>query len=98
MGNSYLDNTESKDKQITDYYTQQIRIIYSPKIKSLDEINFAFYLNNVFNKKYEATGYTYGYYSGGVLVNENFLVPAGGNELYFFGEYYKFRKFSKYKS
>ena len=83
VGNSYLDNTESKDRRITDYYTQQVRIIYSPKIKSLDEINFAFYLNNVFNKKYEATGYTYGYYSGGVLVNENFLFPQAGTNFIF---------------
>jgi iron complex outermembrane receptor protein len=83
VGNSYLDNTESRDKRITDYYTQQLRIIYSPKIKSLDEINFAFYLNNVFNKKYEATGYTYGYYSGGVLVNENFLFPQAGTNFIF---------------
>src|SRR5450432_1117054 len=83
VGTSYLDNTENDQKKIADYYIQQLRIIYTPKIKSAGEINFAFYLNNVFNKKYEASGYTYGYYSGGKLVNENFLFPQAGTNFIF---------------
>ncbi len=55
-----------------------------PKNQIHREVNFAFYLNNVFNKKYESTGYTYGYYSGGALVNENFSFPSGRNKFYFF--------------
>jgi iron complex outermembrane recepter protein len=78
VGSTYLDNTQSSDKKLSAYYVQQLRIIYSPKIKYTKEINFAFYLNNVFNKKYESTGYTYGYYSGGALVNENFFFPQAG--------------------
>src|SRR5450432_1489149 len=83
VGNSYLDNTQSDQRRITNYYLQQVRIIYSPKINSTAEVNFVFYLNNVFNKKYEATGYTYGYYSGGSLVNENFLFPQAGTNFIF---------------
>jgi iron complex outermembrane receptor protein len=83
VGDSYLDNTQNSQKRISNYYLQQLRIIYSPRIKSIREINFAFYLNNVFNKKYEATGYTYGYYSGGALVNENFLFPQAGTNFIF---------------
>jgi iron complex outermembrane receptor protein len=83
IGKSYLDNSESNQRKIADYYLQQLRIIYSPRIKSMGEINFAFYLNNIFNKKYEATGYTYGYYSGGVLVNENWLFPQAGTNFIF---------------
>ena len=78
VGSTYLDNTQSNQKKLSGYYVQQLRIIYSPKIKYTKEINFAFYLNNVFNKKYESTGYTYGYYSGGALVNENFYFPQAG--------------------
>jgi iron complex outermembrane receptor protein len=59
-----------------------MRIIYSPKIKS-GEVSFIFYLNNVFNKKYEATGYTYGYITGGTLVNENWLFPQAGTNFIF---------------
>jgi iron complex outermembrane receptor protein len=83
VGNSYLDNTQSDQRRITDYYLQQVRIIYSPKLKSKAGIDFAFYLNNLFNKKYESTGYTYGYYSGGTLVNENFLFPQAGTNFIF---------------
>jgi iron complex outermembrane receptor protein len=77
-GIAYLDNTESRQRKINDYYVQQLRVIYSPKIKSIREMNIAFQLNNLFNKKYEANGYTYGYFSGGQLVNENFLFPQAG--------------------
>jgi iron complex outermembrane receptor protein len=83
VGKSYLDNSESNQRKIADYYLQQLRIIYSPRIKSMGEINFAFYLNNILNKKYEATGYTYGYYSGGMLVNENWLFPQAGTNFIF---------------
>jgi iron complex outermembrane recepter protein len=83
VGSEYLDNSESDQKKISDYYLQQVRIIYSPKLKKTGEVNFIFYLNNVFNKKYEATGYTYGYYSGGTLVNENFLFPQAGTNFIF---------------
>ncbi len=83
VGNSYLDNTQSDQRRITNYYLQQVRIIYSPKLKYKTAVDFAFYLNNVFNKKYESTGYTYGYYSGGTLVNENFLFPQAGTNFIF---------------
>jgi iron complex outermembrane recepter protein len=83
IGNTYLDNTQSDQKRITNYYVQQLRIIYSPKIKWTGTINFAFYLNNVFNKEYESTGYTYGYYTGGTLVNENSFFPQAGRSFIF---------------
>ena len=83
VGDAYLDNTQNSQKKITNYYLQQVRIVYSPKIKSTAEVNFVFYINNVFNKKYESTGYTYGYYSGGALVNENFLFPQAGTNFIF---------------
>ncbi len=78
VGTSFLDNVQSDQKKIGAYYVQQFRVIYTPKLKSLREVNIALQLNNLFNKKYEANGYTYGYYSGGKLVNENFLFPQAG--------------------
>jgi iron complex outermembrane receptor protein len=81
VGISYLDNAQSSQKKISDYYVQQLRVIYSLKWKPVKEMNIAFQLNNLFNKRYEANGYTYGYYSGGKLVNENFLFPQAGRNL-----------------
>jgi iron complex outermembrane receptor protein len=83
VGNSYLDNTESSQKRITDYYLQQVRIVYSPKFKSAAAVDFILYLNNVFNKQYESSGYTYGYISGGKVINENFLFPQAGTNFIF---------------
>ncbi|MDP4129913.1 MAG: TonB-dependent receptor plug domain-containing protein [Bacteroidota bacterium] len=81
VGTSYLDNSQSNQKKISDYYVQQFRVIYSPKIKAVREMNLAFQINNLLNKRYEANGYTYGYYTGGKLVNENFLFPQAGRNL-----------------
>jgi iron complex outermembrane receptor protein len=78
VGTSFLDNDQSDQKKINGYYVQQLRLVYTPKIKSLKATTIAFQLNNLFNKEYEANGYTYGYYSGGKLVNENFLFPQAG--------------------
>ena len=78
VGTSFLDNDQSNQKKINGYYVQQLRLIYTPKIKSLKAMTIAIQLNNLFNKEYEANGYTYGYYSGGKLVNENFLFPQAG--------------------
>jgi iron complex outermembrane receptor protein len=82
-GTAFLDNSQSNQKKISDYYVQQFRVIYSPKTNWVKEMNIAFQLNNLFNKRYEANGYTYGYYSGGKLVNENFLFPQAGRNFMF---------------
>ncbi len=42
VGSEYLDNSESDQKKISDYYLQQLRIIYSPKIKSTGGSQFHF--------------------------------------------------------
>ncbi|MEJ7588214.1 MAG: hypothetical protein WKI04_11700 [Ferruginibacter sp.] len=44
------------------------------------ETNLVVQLNNVFNKKYDANGYTYSYIAGG-LVTENFYFPMAGRNI-----------------
>jgi iron complex outermembrane recepter protein len=83
VGSCYLDNSQSSENRISGYYVQQLRFIYTPKTKSPSEINFALYLNNIFNKQYEATGYAYGYYQNGAMVNENFFFPQAGRNFMF---------------
>ncbi len=78
VGKSYLDNAQDNAKKLSGYYVQQLRLIYTVKKSPFRELNLTFQLNNCFDKKYEANGYTYSYYSGGVLVNENFLFPQAG--------------------
>src|SRR5450631_1905582 len=39
VGSAFLDNTQSSNKKLSDYYVQQLRIIYSPRIKYTREID-----------------------------------------------------------
>ena len=74
-GRQYLDNTSQKSRSLNAYYLQDVRLSYLCRsIKFLKATTFIVQLNNVFNKKYEANGYTFSYYSGG-LTTENFYFP-----------------------
>jgi iron complex outermembrane receptor protein len=75
VGKQYLDNTSQTSRSIDAYYFQDVRLsynIYSGKVLKNGEIIVQ--LNNIFNKHYEANGYTFSYYYGG-LTTENYYFP-----------------------
>ncbi len=75
VGRQFLDNTSKKSRSLNAYFLQDVRLSYTfSKIKHLKAVSLIVQLNNVFNKKYEANGYTFSYYSGG-LTTENFYYP-----------------------
>lgn len=74
VGRQYLDNTAQKSRSLQPYYVQDIRLSYKLKNKLFKAVNFIVQLNNVFNKKYEANGYSFSYIYGG-LITENFYFP-----------------------
>ena len=75
VSRQYLDNTSQKSRSLEAYYVQNIRLTYAlPTIHFLKAVTFILQLNNVFNKKYEANGYTFSYISG-KLTTENFYFP-----------------------
>jgi iron complex outermembrane recepter protein len=78
VGKEYLDNSQKETRKINDYYVQNLQFIYRLHGRSVKETSLIFQLNNVFDKRYEANGYTYSYVSGGSLVTENFLFPMAG--------------------
>jgi len=78
VGKEYLDNAQKEDRKLDGYYIQNLRMIYTLPLKPVKEINFIFQLNNVFNKKYVANGYTYSYIYGGQFTTENFVFPMAG--------------------
>ncbi len=45
--------------------------------------NLILQVNNLFNKKYEANGYTYSYQSGGIFTTENYYFPQAGINVMF---------------
>ena len=74
VGKQYLDNTSQKSRSLNAYFVQDIRLAYTLKGKVFKETTLMFQLNNLFNKKYEANGYTFSYISGG-LTTENYYFP-----------------------
>ncbi|TDG37578.1 TonB-dependent receptor [Pedobacter changchengzhani] len=78
VGKQYLDNTQSNDRRLKSYWVNNVRLAYDLKFNGVKNINIALLVNNVFNKKYESNGYTYGYFGGGALTTENFYFPQAG--------------------
>ena len=74
VSRQYLDNTAQESRSLNSYYVQDIRISYTLENKIARSINLVLQLNNVLNKKYEASGYTFSYVAGG-LTTENYYFP-----------------------
>ena len=78
VSKQYLDNTEDEGRKLDPFYVQDARAIYSFHKAFLKEANLILHINNIFNKKYEPSGYTYNYISGGELVVNNYYFPMAG--------------------
>lgn len=78
VGKEYLDNTQNEGRRLQDYYVQDLRMLYTLPLPVIRQVDVIFQLNNVFNRKYEANGYTYSYLYGGSLITENFYFPMAG--------------------
>lgn len=78
VSRQYLDNTGNASRSIDPFFVSDLRLSYGIRLKKIKEINLTFQLNNIFNKKYEANGYTYSYIYGGSRITENFLYPMAG--------------------
>jgi iron complex outermembrane receptor protein len=74
VSRQYLDNTSQNSRSIEGYFVQDITINYLIENKILKETNIIFQINNIFNKKYVANGYTFSYISSG-LNTENYYFP-----------------------
>ena len=78
VSNQYLDNTSSENKSLNGYFVQDAQLRYSINKKLIKMAELVLQVNNVWNKKYEANGYTYSYYYDASLVKENFYYPMAG--------------------
>ncbi|MBP8067142.1 MAG: TonB-dependent receptor, partial [Pedobacter sp.] len=81
VGEQYLDNTENRSRMLNAYWVNNLRLGYNLSIKGFSKANLALLVNNVFDKKYESNGYTFGYFSGGTLTTENFYFAQSGTNL-----------------
>jgi iron complex outermembrane receptor protein len=83
VSKEYLDNAQKEDRKLSGYFVQNLRAIYTLRPPSFKEINLIFQLNNVFDTKYTANGYTYSSIYGGRFVTENFLFPMATTNIMF---------------
>ena len=59
VSRQYLDNTSMKSRSLDPYYVQDARVSYSLPNRLFKSTDLILQVNNVFNKKYEANGYTF---------------------------------------
>lgn len=78
VGKQYLDNAQNENRIINDYYTQDVRASLTLRNKLIKECTIIGQVNNVFNRKYEANGYTFSYVAGGNFTTENYYFPMAG--------------------
>ncbi|MBC5774007.1 TonB-dependent receptor [Pontibacter sp. KCTC 32443] len=75
VSKQYLDNTQNESRIIPAYRVGDLRFRYNVGFKNLlKELELGLLVNNVFNEKYAANGYTYSYIYGS-QVTENFYYP-----------------------
>jgi iron complex outermembrane receptor protein len=89
VGKQYLDNTQSEDRTLGSFYTQDARASFTLTNKLFKAVTFIAQVSNVFNRKYEPNGYTYSYIAGGTLSTENAYYPMAGTN-YMLGVNIKF--------
>jgi len=78
VGRQYMDNTQNKERSLNDFFTQDVRVLYTLRSKRLGEWTFIGQVNNVFNRRYEPNGYTYSYVFDGSITADNFYMPMAG--------------------
>lgn len=83
VSRQYLDNTSSRSRSLNPYFVQDMRLTYTLRNRLFKSTTLAFQVNNLFNKKYEANGYTFSYVYGGELVTENYYFPMAERNVMF---------------
>ncbi|RYD77822.1 MAG: TonB-dependent receptor [Sphingobacteriales bacterium] len=78
VSKQYMDNTQNNDRTINGYWVSNARLGYDFKFAGVKNVNLGLLVNNLFDKKYESNGYTYGYLYGGSRITENFFYPQAG--------------------
>ena len=78
VSKQYLDNTQSESRKLSAYFVSNLRTGYDFSAFGIKNVNLGLLVNNIFNKKYESNGYTYGSIYQGVTTTENFYFPQAG--------------------
>lgn len=61
VSRQYLDNTSSVERSLDAFLVNNLRLGYNIGFKGVKNMGISLLVNNIFNEKYEANGYTWGY-------------------------------------
>ncbi|WP_299704801.1 TonB-dependent receptor [uncultured Pontibacter sp.] len=76
VSKQYLDNTQNESRIIPAYQVGDLRLRYTTGFTGvLKGLELGLLVNNLFNERYAANGYTFSYIAGGGQVTENFYYP-----------------------
>ncbi len=76
VSRQFLDNTGNAGRSIDAFFVNNLRLAYNTPIGKLKNVGVTLLINNLFNEKYSANGYTWGYYlSDTDRVDYNFYYP-----------------------
>ncbi len=78
VGEQYLDNTGNKKRMMKSYFTSDLLCTLPFALKHNTTLHLKGGLYNVFNKQYEANGYTYSYFYNNALTTQNYYYPQAG--------------------
>ena len=81
VGQQFLDNTGSPDRQLNAYFVNDLRLTYTLKPRFVSELVFTVLMNNLFGTLYESNGYTYAYLADGRVASDNYYFPQAGRHL-----------------
>jgi iron complex outermembrane receptor protein len=59
VGKQYLDNTGSEDRKIDPYFVSNLHLGYTFRLKGMKSLGINLLVNNIFNEKYETSGYVW---------------------------------------
>lgn len=85
VSRQYLDNTQAKERSINPFFVSNLRFLYNFTAFGIKNIDANLAINNIFNKKYETNGYTYGGIdaaTGDRLYGNNYYPQATTNFLF----------------
>lgn len=78
VGKQFLDNTSNEGRAIKSYFVNDIVVNAPIKLRGKTILNLRTGLYNIFNKKYEANGYTFSYIYGAQQTTQNYYYPQSG--------------------
>ena len=75
VGKQFLDNTSDESRSIKSYLTNDIRMAYEFSLRDVKRVEISLMVNNVLAEEYESNGYTWGYFYGENLYQQNNYYP-----------------------